>query len=60
MITTTEVLDRESKDMYNIILEVYDNGLPRQSATRVLQVKVLDVDDHKPRFVREIVSEFVI
>ncbi|XP_005184886.2 cadherin-23 [Musca domestica] len=54
LITTTEVLDRESKDMYNIILEVYDNGQPRQSATRVLQVKVLDVDDHKPRFVREI------
>lgn len=56
LIVTTEILDRETKDMYNIILEVYDNGQPRQSVTRVLQVKVLDVDDHKPRFAREVVS----
>ncbi|XP_013100309.1 cadherin-23 [Stomoxys calcitrans] len=54
LISTTEILDRENKDMYNIILEVYDNGQPRQSATRVLQVMVLDVDDHKPRFPREV------
>ena len=56
LITTAEVLDREAKDMYNIILEVADNGQPKQSVTRILHIKVLDVDDHKPRFAREVVS----
>lgn len=55
IILTSVVLDRESKDMYNIILEVSDNGQPKQSVTRILQIKVLDVDDHKPRFNREVV-----
>ncbi|XP_075160515.1 cadherin 74A [Haematobia irritans] len=54
IISTTKILDRETKDMYHIILEAYDNGQPRQSVTRVLEVKVLDVDDHRPRFVREV------
>lgn len=39
-----------------MILEVSDNGEPPQASTRVLRINVLDVDDHKPRFVREIVS----
>lgn len=59
LITTAQVLDREAKDMYNIILEVSDNGQPKQSVTRILQIKVLDVDDHKPRFGREVVSFFI-
>ncbi|KAM7355169.1 cadherin 74A isoform 1-T1 [Cochliomyia hominivorax] len=54
LIKTAVILDRESKDLYNIILEVSDNGQPKQSVTRILQVKVLDVDDHKPRFNREV------
>lgn len=45
------------KASYKIIIEVSDNGQPRQSATRVLQINVLDVDDHAPRFVREIESQ---
>lgn len=49
-------MDREYKEMYNLIIEVGDNGQPRQSVTRILQVKVLDVDDHEPRFAREAVS----
>lgn len=56
LITTTALLDRESKDVYNIILEVSDNGKPSQSVTRILRINVLDIDDHKPRFVRDIVS----
>lgn len=39
-----------------MILEVSDNGEPPQASTRVLNINVLDVDDHKPRFIREIVS----
>ncbi|XP_067646126.1 cadherin-87A [Eurosta solidaginis] len=54
LITTLQPLDRESKDLYNIILEVSDDGQPRQSVTRILQIMVLDVDDHAPHFGREI------
>lgn len=56
LITTKMPLDRESKNMYKILLEVSDNGQPKQSVTRILQIAVLDVDDHEPRFAREIVS----
>ncbi|XP_015043174.2 cadherin-87A [Drosophila pseudoobscura] len=53
LITTRQSLDRETKNMYKIILEVSDNGQPKQSVTRILQIAVLDVDDHEPRFARE-------
>jgi len=43
--------------MYRILLEVSDNGQPKQSVTRILQIAVLDVDDHEPRFPREVVSK---
>lgn len=56
LITTTKPLDRESKSSYKIIIEVADNGQPPQSATRVLAIHVLDIDDHKPRFNRETVN----
>ncbi|XP_055843271.1 cadherin-23 [Episyrphus balteatus] len=52
-ITTAIPLDRETKDIYNVILEVFDNGQPRQSVTRILKINVLDVDDHEPKFERE-------
>lgn len=56
LIITVKSLDRETKSTYNMILEVSDNGEPPQASTRVLRINVLDVDDHKPRFIREIVS----
>lgn len=58
LITTLKPLDRETKASYKIIIEVSDHGQPPQSATRVLRINVLDIDDHRPRFVREIVSRF--
>jgi len=57
LITTRQSLDRETKNMYRILLEVSDNGQPKQSVTRILQIAVLDVDDHEPRFPREVVSK---
>lgn len=57
LITTLKPLDREQKSSYKIIIEVSDNGQPPQAATRVLRINVLDIDDHSPRFVRDIVSE---
>lgn len=57
MITTLKPLDRETKSSYKIIIEVSDNGQPPQSATRVLRINILDIDDHRPRFAREIESQ---
>uniref|UniRef100_A0A336M3U9 CSON011722 protein n=1 Tax=Culicoides sonorensis TaxID=179676 RepID=A0A336M3U9_CULSO len=54
LVTTVRPLDRETKDKYQIIIEVSDMGEPPQAATRVLVINVMDVDDHKPRFEREI------
>lgn len=42
-----------------MILEVSDNGEPPQASTRVLRINVLDVDDHKPRFIRDTVSHVI-
>lgn len=55
LITTLKPLDREAKAVYKIIIEVSDSGQPPQSATRVLRINVLDIDDHQPRFGRELV-----
>ncbi|XP_001653880.2 cadherin-23 isoform X1 [Aedes aegypti] len=54
LISTTKSLDRETKSMYNIIIEVSDMGEPPQASTIVLRINVLDIDDHKPRFLRDI------
>ncbi|XP_058830626.1 cadherin-23 isoform X2 [Topomyia yanbarensis] len=54
LISTTKPMDREEKSMYNIIIEVSDMGEPPQASTIVLRINVLDIDDHKPRFVRDI------
>lgn len=56
LITNFKRLDREIKDSYSIIIEASDMGEPPQSTTRVLNINVLDVDDHKPRFERELDS----
>lgn len=55
LITTMKPLDRETKSSYKIIIEVSDHGQPPQAATRVLRINVLDIDDHRPRFARDIV-----
>lgn len=59
LITTLKPLDRESKASYKIIIEVCDHGQPPQAATRVLRINVLDIDDHRAHFVRDVVSIFL-
>ncbi|KAL2722130.1 protocadherin-like wing polarity protein stan isoform X1 [Vespula maculifrons] len=56
LITTRKLLDREVKDSYTLILVAQDLGVPPQQATRVLQVIVNDIDDHKPHFKRSLDS----
>ncbi|CAB0037958.1 unnamed protein product [Trichogramma brassicae] len=54
LITSRVPLDREEKENYTLILVAQDLGEPPQQATRVLQVRVLDIDDHKPHFKRQV------
>lgn len=54
VVTTTQILDRETKNKYNVIIEVSDHGEPIQMATRVLKINIIDVDDEDPLFVRDI------
>lgn len=56
VVTTTQVLDREMKSKYNVIIEVSDQGEPIQVATKVLTINVLDVDDEEPLFIRDITA----
>lgn len=55
LVTTQSSLDREFQDIYQLLLVVQDGGSPPQQATRLLKVQVLDVDDHKPLFQRNLV-----
>lgn len=52
LITTNRPLDRETKDTYSLILVAQDHGDPPQQTTRILQVQITDLDDHKPHFKR--------
>lgn len=56
VVKTTQVLDREMKSKYNVIIEVSDQGEPIQVATKVLKINVIDVDDETPLFVRDITA----
>lgn len=57
LITTRKLLDRETKDKYNLVIVAQDLGDPPQQATRVLQVSIVDIDDHKPHFKRNIYNQ---
>lgn len=54
LIVSKTSFDRETKTSYNIIIEVSDRGEPPLSASRVLRINILDVDDHKPHFIRDL------
>ncbi|KAJ9576330.1 hypothetical protein L9F63_006830, partial [Diploptera punctata] len=57
LISTKLLLDREQKENYTLIIVIQDHGDNPQQATRVLQVQVLDIDDHKPIFKRGLDDE---
>ncbi|XP_037297103.1 fat-like cadherin-related tumor suppressor homolog isoform X2 [Manduca sexta] len=49
-------LDRERESEYYLNVTVYDLGRPRRSASRLLPVTVLDVNDNAPRFTKTLAS----
>ena len=48
-----EMLDRELRDTYDLIVVATDNGTPPQMATSRVSVRVLDANDNDPVFTRE-------
>lgn len=49
-------LDRERESEYYLNVTVYDLGAPQRSASRLLPVTVLDVNDNRPRFEKTLAS----
>ncbi|XP_061073015.1 protocadherin-16 [Conger conger] len=43
-------MDREQQELYNLTVVAEDHGTPRRSATQLLTVQVIDVNDEAPRF----------
>ena len=53
-VVTQIVFDRETKDDYHINIVCKDQGDPPLVATKYLPVTVLDDNDHKPVFDKEV------
>lgn len=51
-IFTTTKLDREDIANYEIVVEAVDQGMPQQTGTTSVLVKILDKNDNPPRFTR--------
>lgn len=50
-ITTREPLDREAKEVHELVLEARDQGTPSRAARVPMKVTVLDVNDNSPEIV---------
>ncbi|XP_069100992.1 protocadherin Fat 4-like [Argopecten irradians] len=50
LITSTEILDRESVDTYVLWCRVYDGGSPRRFTDSNVTITVLDLNDNNPVF----------
>ncbi len=50
LVQTSALLDRESKDVYELTLEVYDSGATQRTATATATVTISDVNDNTPAF----------
>ncbi|KAM9026533.1 protocadherin-23 isoform 3-T3 [Ara ararauna] len=50
MLATNTVLDHENTSSYRLVVQAADKGNPRLSATSIVQIQVLDVNDNAPVF----------
>ncbi|NWX69921.1 PCD23 protein, partial [Alca torda] len=54
LLTTAQLLDREIQNRYNLTVMALDDGSPALSATQVLTIIVLDVNDETPIFLKQL------
>ncbi len=47
-ISTSELLDREDRSEYELLVEAVDRGQPRKSSQTVVKVLIEDVNDEAP------------
>ncbi|XP_075806754.1 protocadherin-23 [Microtus pennsylvanicus] len=50
VITTDSILDYESTHSYSLIVQAADRGVPRLSATTLVEIQVIDINDNAPVF----------
>ncbi|NXY31090.1 PCD23 protein, partial [Pomatorhinus ruficollis] len=53
LLTTAQFLDREVQECYSLTVIALDDGSPALSATQVLTIIVLDVNDETPIFLKQ-------
>ncbi|KFR08661.1 Protocadherin-23, partial [Nipponia nippon] len=53
-LTTAQLLDREIQERYSLTVTALDDGSPALSATQVLTIIVLDVNDETPIFLKQL------
>ncbi|NWQ87589.1 PCD23 protein, partial [Burhinus bistriatus] len=54
LLTTAQLLDREIQERYSFTVMALDDGSPALSATQVLTIIVLDVNDETPIFLHQL------
>ncbi|NXI12015.1 PCD23 protein, partial [Irena cyanogastra] len=54
LLTTAQFLDREVQEHYSLTVVALDDGSPALSATQVLTIIVLDVNDETPEFLKQL------
>ncbi|NXF75948.1 PCD23 protein, partial [Sclerurus mexicanus] len=54
LLTTAQFLDREIQECYSLTVMALDDGSPALSATQVLTIVVLDVNDETPMFTKQL------
>ncbi|NXP33060.1 PCD23 protein, partial [Leiothrix lutea] len=54
LLTTAQFLDREVQERYSLTVIALDDGSPALSATQVLTITVLDVNDETPVFLKQL------
>ncbi|XP_069711082.1 protocadherin-23 [Phaenicophaeus curvirostris] len=54
LLTTAQFLDREIQECYSLTVMALDDGSPALSATQVLTIVVLDVNDETPVFLKQL------
>jgi protocadherin-16/23 len=50
VVRTNIILDREVRDSYRLEIAARDRGNPQRSATVVMRIQVIDVNDNSPFF----------